>query len=41
MRIIDNPPTLKELKDAIAELLNNKAAGVDGLPAEFLKLSQL
>ena len=37
MRINDNPQTLNEIKDAIAALPNNKAAGVDGLPAEFFK----
>ena len=37
MRINDNPPTLKEIKDAIAALLNYKAVGVDGLPAKLFK----
>ena len=37
IRINENPSTLKEIRDAIASLPNNKAAGVDGLPAEFFK----
>lgn len=32
-----SPPSLKEVKEAIAKLKNNKAPGVDGIPAELLK----
>ena len=37
MRIKEDSPTLTEIADAIRSLPNNKAAGVDGLPAEFFK----
>ena len=37
MRINDAPPILKEIKDAITILPSHKAAGVDGLLAEFFK----
>lgn len=30
-------PTVQEIKSAISSLKNNKAAGIDGIPAEFLK----
>ncbi|XP_062862816.1 uncharacterized protein LOC134324867 [Trichomycterus rosablanca] len=38
--IIENmgePPSLKEVQDAIGKMRNNKAAGPDGIPAEVLK----
>ena len=35
-QVVD-PPTLDEVKKAIRELKNNKAAGKDELPAELLK----
>lgn len=31
------PPTLEELKDIIKSLKNNKAPGIDGIPAELVK----
>ena len=36
-RLTRSSPTLKGIKYAIIALLNNKAAGVDSLPAEFFK----
>ncbi|XP_024877185.1 uncharacterized protein LOC112458024 [Temnothorax curvispinosus] len=33
----DDPPTLAEIKKAIRNLKNNKAAGVNGIPSELLK----
>lgn len=32
------PPTLAEVQDAIRSLMNNKASGPDGIPAEVLKV---
>ena len=36
-RININPPTIREVKEAIGKLKNNKAEGIDGIPAELLK----
>ena len=36
-RININPPTIREVKEAIEKLKNNKAEGIDGIPAELLK----
>ena len=36
-KINANPPSLKEIKTAIEKLKNNKAEGIDGVPAEILK----
>ena len=33
------PPLLEEVEDAISRLRNNKASGVDGIPAELIKHS--
>ena len=41
MRINDNPATLKEIKDAITALPNNKAAEIDDLPAMHLLIKNL
>lgn len=36
-RINTNPPTIREIQEAIVKLKNNKAEGIDGIPAELMK----
>ena len=37
VRVRTDAPSLREIRDAVKTLPNNKAAGVDGIPAEFYK----
>jgi hypothetical protein len=39
LRIRTDPPSKAEIMQALKEMKNNKAAGIDGIPAEILRFS--
>ena len=38
MEMLKQPPTLKEVSEAVANLPNNKVGGTDGIPIDFYKM---